>query len=120
MKNSIEKEHPKMLTRGEVAEFFRVSTATIKRWEINGTLIPVRIGDHLVRFLQQDIDNLVISSKKCLPDIAAMTDKQKVECLLDQWPDAEVISGSGHSPTADYYRLHFQFDKQGKLKENLK
>ena len=50
---------PELLKPQEVADFFRVSVRTIKRWEINGSLVPIRIGSRRDRQYQKK-DILVI------------------------------------------------------------
>ncbi len=49
---------PELLTANEVMERLRVSRSTIARWQLDGTLQPVKIGGAL-RFRRADIDRLL-------------------------------------------------------------
>jgi len=47
---------PELLEPQEVADFLRVSVYTVKRWETNGSLIPIRIGSRRDRqYRKKDI-----------------------------------------------------------------
>lgn len=47
-------EMPELLKPREVAEFFRVSQLTVKRWEDQGTLIPLRLGTRRDRLYKKE------------------------------------------------------------------
>lgn len=47
------------LSRRQVAEFFHVSTATVRRWEQAGTLRAVWLGPLSPRYKRSDIDEFV-------------------------------------------------------------
>lgn len=53
-----------ILTASDVADFFRVSTGTVNRWELTGKLTPAfrTLGGHR-RYLRSDILALINSLK---------------------------------------------------------
>jgi hypothetical protein len=48
-------ELPTLLTRNEAAEFGRVCTETIKRWEQGGALIALKSNDRITRYRREDV-----------------------------------------------------------------
>lgn len=48
-----------LLTRAEVAELLQISKATVRRYEKDCKLRPVRLSPRVVRFMKEDIEKLV-------------------------------------------------------------
>jgi excisionase family DNA binding protein len=49
----------KLLTRREVSTLLHCSVGTVRRLERKGTLRPIRISDHMVRFVREEIERLL-------------------------------------------------------------
>lgn len=47
-----------LLTRQETADWLKVSTKTLHRWEQDGTLTPIRLGG-VVRYREADVRALI-------------------------------------------------------------
>jgi excisionase family DNA binding protein len=48
-----------MMTRKEVAALLHCSVGTVRRLERKGTLRPVKISAHMVRFVKEEIEKLL-------------------------------------------------------------
>lgn len=52
--------HPDdLLTRSEAAGYLRVAVRTLRDYEADGRLCPVRLGDRLVRYRWRDLQALL-------------------------------------------------------------
>lgn len=52
------------LDRKEVAELLHCSVGTVRRLEKAGTLRPIKISAHLIRFVREDIERLLAGVAK--------------------------------------------------------
>ena len=51
-----------LLDRKQVAALLHCSIGTVRRLEKSGTLRPIRISAHLIRFAQEDIKRLLVGA----------------------------------------------------------
>ena len=56
-------EYSPLLSRKEVACFLNVTTRTVARWELNGTLKPIRLSRRAVRYNLCDIQRFVVNGQ---------------------------------------------------------
>ena len=91
------KEMPELLTIGQVAEIFSIHPDTLRNWEKDGTLVPLRAGKRGDRkYRPQDIEAIVdkMGSKLTLPQL---------ESFL--WKSADILRGKIDS--SDYKKYIF-------------
>lgn len=91
------KEMPDMLTIGQVAEVFSIHPDTLRNWEKEGILVPLRVGARKDRkYRPQDIETIVdrMGSKLTLPQL---------ESFL--WKSADILRGKIDS--SDYKKYIF-------------
>jgi predicted site-specific integrase-resolvase len=62
------KRLPALLKPREVAEFFRTSQISVKRWEKNGWLIPIRVGSRRDRLYRKEDIKAIYEGTKTLGD----------------------------------------------------
>ncbi|MFC1613262.1 type I restriction-modification system subunit M [Patescibacteria group bacterium] len=100
MLNEIKKKlqnMPKLLTIGQVSEIFSIHQDTLRNWEKNGILVPLRIGKRQDRkYRPQDIERIIekMGSKLTLPQL---------EQFL--WRSADILRGKIDS--SDYKKYIF-------------
>ncbi len=51
-----------LLTRAEVAAYFRVAPSTVSRWVADGALTPFRLNG-VIRFKRDDVERLLESER---------------------------------------------------------
>jgi type I restriction enzyme M protein len=91
------KEMPELLTIGQVAEIFSIHQDTLRNWEKEGTLVPLRVGKRGDRkYRPQDIQAIVdkMGSKLTLPQLEAFL-----------WKSADILRGKIDS--SDYKKYIF-------------
>jgi type I restriction enzyme M protein len=91
------KEMPELLSIGQVAEIFSIHQDTLRNWEKDGTLVPLRVGPRKDRkYRPQDIQSIVdkMGSKLTLPQL---------ESFL--WKSADILRGKIDS--SDYKKYIF-------------
>jgi len=91
------KEMPELLSIGQVAEIFSIHQDTLRNWEKDGTLVPLRIGPRKDRkYRPQDIQAIVdkMGSKLTLPQLEAFL-----------WKSADILRGKIDS--SDYKKYIF-------------
>jgi len=100
MRNDIQeklKGMPELLSIGQVAEIFSIHQDTLRNWEKDGTLVPLRVGPRKDRkYRPQDIEAIVdkMGSKLTLPQL---------ESFL--WKSADILRGKIDS--SDYKKYIF-------------
>lgn len=88
---------PELLSIGQVAEIFSIHQDTLRNWEKDGTLVPLRVGPRKDRkYRPQDIQSIVdkMGSKLTLPQL---------ESFL--WKSADILRGKIDS--SDYKKYIF-------------
>jgi type I restriction enzyme M protein len=88
---------PELLTIGQVAEIFSIHQDTLRNWEKDGTLVPLRVGPRKDRkYRPQDIEAIVdkMGSKLTLPQLEAFL-----------WKSADILRGKIDS--SDYKKYIF-------------
>lgn len=88
---------PELLSIGQVAEIFSIHQDTLRNWEKDGTLVPLRVGPRKDRkYRQQDIQAIVdkMGSKLTLPQLEAFL-----------WKSADILRGKIDS--SDYKKYIF-------------
>lgn len=88
---------PELLSIGQVAEIFSIHQDTLRNWEKDGTLVPLRVGPRKDRkYRPQDIEAIVdkMGSKLTLPQL---------ESFL--WKSADILRGKIDS--SDYKKYIF-------------
>jgi len=88
---------PELLTIGQVAEIFSIHQDTLRNWEKDGTLVPLRVGPRKDRkYRPQDIQSIVdkMGSKLTLPQLEAFL-----------WKSADILRGKIDS--SDYKKYIF-------------
>jgi len=91
------KEMPELLSIGQVAEIFSIHPDTLRNWEKDGTLVPLRAGKRGDRkYRPQDIQAIVdkMGSKLTLPQLEAFL-----------WKSADILRGKIDS--SDYKKYIF-------------
>lgn len=91
------KEMPELLSIGQVAEIFSIHQDTLRNWEKEGTLVPLRVGTRGDRkYRPQDIQAIVdkMGSKLTLPQLEAFL-----------WKSADILRGKIDS--SDYKKYIF-------------
>lgn len=91
------KEMPELLTIGQVAEIFSIHPDTLRNWEKDGILVPLRAGKRGDRkYRPQDIEAIVdkMGSKLTLPQLESML-----------WKSADILRGKIDS--SDYKKYIF-------------
>lgn len=91
------KRMPELLSIGQVAEIFSIHQDTLRNWEKDGTLVPLRVGPRKDRkYRPQDIEAIVdkMGSKLTLPQL---------ESFL--WKSADILRGKIDS--SDYKKYIF-------------
>ncbi len=91
------KDMPELLSIGQVAEIFSIHPDTLRNWEKDGTLVPLRAGKRGDRkYRPQDIQSIVdkMGSKLTLPQL---------ESFL--WKSADILRGKVDS--SDYKKYIF-------------
>ncbi len=91
------KEMPELLSIGQVAEIFSIHQDTLRNWEKDGILVPLRVGPRKDRkYRPQDIQAIVdkMGSKLTLPQL---------ESFL--WKSADILRGKIDS--SDYKKYIF-------------
>lgn len=91
------KSLPELLTISQVAEIFSIHPDTLRNWEKDGTLVPLRVGKRGDRkYRPQDIETIVdkMGSKLTLPQL---------ESFL--WKSADILRGKIDS--SDYKKYIF-------------
>ncbi|MEK7078570.1 MAG: type I restriction-modification system subunit M, partial [Patescibacteria group bacterium] len=91
------KELPELLSIGEVSNIFKIHPDTLRNWEKNGNLIPLRVGPRKDRkYRKQDIESIInkIGNKLTLPQL---------EQFL--WRSADILRGKIDS--SDYKKYIF-------------
>jgi type I restriction enzyme M protein len=91
------KTMPKLLSISQVAEIFSIHQDTLRNWEKEGTLVPLRVGPRKDRkYRQEDIEAIVdkMGSKLTLPQL---------ESFL--WKSADILRGKIDS--SDYKKYIF-------------
>jgi len=91
------KTMPKLLSISQVAEIFSIHQDTLRNWEKDGTLVPLRVGPRKDRkYRQEDIEAIVdkMGSKLTLPQL---------ESFL--WKSADILRGKIDS--SDYKKYIF-------------
>ena len=90
------KELPELLSIGEVSNIFKIHPDTLRNWEKNGNLIPLRVGPRKDRkYRKQDIESIInkIGNKLTLPQL---------EQFL--WRSADILRGKIDS--SDYKNIY--------------
>jgi excisionase family DNA binding protein len=54
----------KLVTRQELAEQFKVTVPTIRRWQKQGKLLPVRLGAGTVRYRASQVEQFLAEAGK--------------------------------------------------------
>jgi type I restriction enzyme M protein len=88
---------PELLSIGQVAEIFSIHQDTLRNWEKDGTLVPLRVGPRKDRkYRPQDIQSIVdkMGSKLTLPQLEAFL-----------WKSADILRGKIDS--SDYKKYIF-------------
>ena len=88
---------PELLSIGQVAEIFSIHQDTLRNWEKDGTLVPLRLGPRKDRkYRPQDIQAIVdkMGSKLTLPQLEAFL-----------WKSADILRGKIDS--SDYKKYIF-------------
>lgn len=88
---------PELLTIGQVAEIFSIHQDTLRNWEKEGTLVPLRVGSRKDRkYRPQDIEAIIdkMGSKLTLPQLEAFL-----------WKSADILRGKIDS--SDYKKYIF-------------
>ena len=88
---------PELLSIGQVAEIFSIHQDTLRNWEKEGTLVPLRVGPRKDRkYRPQDIQAIVdkMGSKLTLPQLEAFL-----------WKSADILRGKIDS--SDYKKYIF-------------
>ncbi|HMR20010.1 MAG TPA: type I restriction-modification system subunit M N-terminal domain-containing protein, partial [Sphingobacterium sp.] len=88
---------PELLSIGQVAEIFSIHPDTLRNWEKDGTLVPLRAGKRGDRkYRPQDIEAIVdkMGSKLTLPQLEAFL-----------WKSADILRGKIDS--SDYKKYIF-------------
>lgn len=88
---------PELLSIGQVAEIFSIHQDTLRNWEKDGTLVPLRVGPRKDRkYRPQDIEAIIdkMGSKLTLPQL---------ESFL--WKSADILRGKIDS--SDYKKYIF-------------
>lgn len=88
---------PELLSIGQVAEIFSIHQDTLRNWEKDGTLVPLRVGPRKDRkYRPQDIEAIVdkMGSKLTLPQLEAFL-----------WKSADILRGKIDS--SDYKKYIF-------------
>lgn len=88
---------PELLSIGQVAEIFSIHQDTLRNWEKDGTLVPLRVGPRKDRkYRPQDIQAIVdkMGSKLTLPQLEAFL-----------WKSADILRGKIDS--SDYKKYIF-------------
>ncbi len=91
------KDMPELLSIGQVAEIFSIHQATLRNWEKEGTLVPLRLGKRGDRkYRPQDIQAIVdkMGSKLTLPQLQTFL-----------WKSADILRGKIDS--SDYKKYIF-------------
>lgn len=91
------KKMPELLSIGQVAEIFSIHQDTLRNWEKDGTLVPLRVGPRKDRkYRPQDIQSIVdkMGSKLTLPQLEAFL-----------WKSADILRGKIDS--SDYKKYIF-------------
>lgn len=91
------KNLPELLTISQVAEIFSIHQDTLRNWEKDGTLVPLRVGPRKDRkYRPQDIEAIIdkMGSKLTLPQL---------ESFL--WKSADILRGKIDS--SDYKKYIF-------------
>lgn len=91
------KGKPELLSIGQVAEIFSIHQDTLRNWEKDGTLVPLRVGPRKDRkYRPQDIRAIVdkMGSKLTLPQLEAFL-----------WKSADILRGKIDS--SDYKKYIF-------------
>lgn len=91
------KSLPELLTISQVAEIFSIHPDTLRNWEKDGTLVPLRVGKRGDRkYRPQDIETIIdkMGSKLTLPQL---------ESFL--WKSADILRGKIDS--SDYKKYIF-------------
>jgi predicted site-specific integrase-resolvase len=52
-------ESPELLTKAETAALLRVSLKTLDRYRESKVLVPIKLGDHTVRYRSEDVAALI-------------------------------------------------------------
>src|SRR5690349_4215823 len=79
------KEMPELLSIGQVADIFSIHQDTLRNWEKDGILVPLRVGKRGDRkYRPQDIQAIVdkMGSKLTLPQLEAFL-----------WRSADILRG---------------------------
>jgi type I restriction enzyme M protein len=98
------KEMPELLSIGQVAKIFSIHPDTLRNWEKDGTLVPLRAGKRGDRkYRPQDIQAIVdkMGSKLTLPQL---------ESFL--WKSADILRGKIDSSDYKKYIFGFLFYKR--------
>jgi hypothetical protein len=88
---------PELLSIGQVAEIFSIHQDTLRNWEKEGILVPLRVGKRGDRkYRPQDIEAIVdkMGSKLTLPQLEAFL-----------WKSADILRGKIDS--SDYKKYIF-------------
>ncbi|MFA5248157.1 MAG: type I restriction-modification system subunit M N-terminal domain-containing protein, partial [Patescibacteria group bacterium] len=91
------KEMPELLSIGQVAEIFSIHQDTLRNWEKDGILVPLRVGPRKDRkYRPQDIQAIVdrMGSELTLPQLEAFL-----------WRSADILRGKIDS--SDYKKYIF-------------
>jgi len=91
------KEMPELLSIGQVADIFSINRDTLRNWEKEGILVPLRVGKRKDRkYRPQDIQTIVdrMGSKLTLPQLEAFL-----------WKSADILRGKIDS--SDYKKYIF-------------
>jgi len=95
---------PELLSIGQVAEIFNIHPDTLRNWEKQGILVPLRVGTR--------------SDRKYRPqDIVAIVDKMGSQLTLPQlesflWKSADILRGKIDSSDYKKYIFGFLFYKR--------
>lgn len=91
------KDMPELLSIGQVADIFNIHPDTLRNWEKEGILVPMRVGKRKDRkYRPQDIQTIVdkMGSKLTLPQLEAFL-----------WKSADILRGKIDS--SDYKKYIF-------------
>lgn len=94
-----------LLTRAEVARYFKVTKETIRRWENRGLITPIIINARVYRYSLSSINNLGIQSIKdtlrtALPSLFATQSVERTIVRTVQLPPATPTTSSSMMPSS--------------------
>ncbi|MDP2629837.1 MAG: type I restriction-modification system subunit M [Candidatus Uhrbacteria bacterium] len=95
--------NPKFLSISQVADMFEIHADTLRNWEKEGRITPLRVGPRRDRkYRPEDIEKIIDSEGLLLPDDDKMTLAQLKQFL---WKSADILRGKIDS--SDYKKYIF-------------